>query len=335
MVEILHCDSCGIRMPLGHPPGEPCGSCGFVMLVEVHEAAPSARRRQRPSTRDSSRRTPTKGRGGRAQPAAASPNTIVFVIAAVVGVVIALLSVLLLRGEPKATGSAPARTSAPATDPAPAPAPSTGPAPAVSVFRTDLESPPPPPSGGTDDKGESDGDFFANLRAESEGRRQAGGEARAPKRGPFEEQIARSVAQWDSAWKISGCINTPHMPRAQPREYLGRPNVLTTHPRDPKTPCALTRSVDVPASGRTELVVTVAAHDKASSADWLLRVFVDDKLLGDHTVAWVNGAQKWQTFRFDLNPHAGRTVKLRLENAAAGRWAFELGVWAEARVVTD
>jgi hypothetical protein len=252
------------------------------------------------------------------------------VIAAVVGVVIALLALLLLKGEPgkKVSSAAPAPAPDRAPAAAPSAAPSTGPAPPVSVFRTALEPPP-------DIKGKSDGDFFANLRAESEGRRQSGGEAGAPTRGSFEEQIADAVARWDGAWKISGCVNMPHMPRSQPREYLGKRNVLTTHPRDSKTPCALTRTVDVPAAGRTELVVTVAAHDKAANADWLLRAFGNDKLIGERTIAWVNGRQEWQTHRFDLTPHAGRTVKLRLENAAANRWAFELAVWAEARVVTD
>jgi len=257
----------------------------------------------------------------------------VFVIAAAVGIVIALLALLLLRGKPEATGPAPAPTRAPAA--APATAALSHPFPAVSVFRTALEPPPPPPGGGTDGKGESDEEFFANLRAESEGRRPGGAKPQAPRRGSFEEQIASAVARWDGAWTISGCINQPHMPRSQPREYLGKRNVLTTHPRDPKTPCALTRTVNVPAAGRTELVVTVAAHDKASNVDWLLRVFVDDKPIGERTIAWVNGKQEWQTHRFDLTPHAGRKVKLRLENAAAGRWAFELGVWAEARIVTD
>ncbi len=355
MVEVLHCDRCGVRMPVGHPPGEPCGSCGYVLPAEASVAAPRARQASRPSSRPSShasshtsshattaRHGASDAREPRQLPDFARSNVTIFAVAAVTGALAAVAIGLLLRGGPEAPEPAPIAGPPPVAEPAPRPPPA--PAPPASVFRTPLESEPAPvarelsPAPAPAPPKADEDDFFAKLRAESEGRRVQIGEAEAEKRLPIQRRMERAVARWDPDWNIVDAGDDPNLPGINPCVRSGRKNVLVTHPVKRGMPCALERSVDIPASGRTELVVTVAPHDADAVADWVLRALVDGKPIGRRVVGWVNGSPKWQAFRFGLTRFAGRTVKLRLEHMNGGPrnpWNWEFAFWGEARIVTD
>ena len=133
-----------------------------------------------------------------------------------------------------------------------------------------------------------------------------------------------SVALWNPEWKL----NVPdfeHSPLKLP-EFAGRRNVLLTHPFEKDKPSALERTVTVPKDKRTTLAVTVAAHDQG---DWELRVFANDQLIKKQIID--KKGERWKTVTVDLTPFAGKTVKLKLENAA-NDWNWEFAYWGEVRL---
>jgi hypothetical protein len=127
-------------------------------------------------------------------------------------------------------------------------------------------------------------------------------------------------------WMVADC-GTDMEPGV--REFNGLPDVLITHPIDRNAPAALVRSVTLPA-GRPSLHLKVAAWTEAG-ADWELRVLVDGKRVEQKVI---RSADRWQDVVVDLSPYAGKTVKLRLENASGGAspWAWEAGCWARAEI---
>ena len=133
-----------------------------------------------------------------------------------------------------------------------------------------------------------------------------------------------SVALWNPEWKVRApdFEGTP----ARLPEYRGRENVLQTHPFDANSAAALERSVAVPANRSTSLRFAVASHDQG---DWQLRVLADGRELVRRVVA--ASEPRWTPVSVDLSPFAGRTVVLRLENAA-NDWAWEFGYWADLKV---
>ncbi len=128
-----------------------------------------------------------------------------------------------------------------------------------------------------------------------------------------------SVALWNPEWKVN-CPPFEGAP-AKLTEYHGRRNVLMTHPIDERTPCALERTMTVPAGGGV-LRFAAAAHDQG---DWELRVLVDGRAVHRQTID--RSGSRWKEVSVDLTPYAGRSVAIRLENAANG-WSFEFGYWA-------
>jgi len=338
VVEVLHCDRCGNRLPISQAPDEPCAKCGNVQTPEVATRPPASGRHERSPTRGTPAPDGAESRreGRRGLPAAAGSSVAIFAVATVSGTLVAVALGLLLMG--KAEAPAPASAGPPAPAPAAgidtraAPGPRlAAPAPAPPAPVPEAAPPPTPPKDDGDD-------FFAKLRAESETRRVKIGEAQAEKRRPFRERMERTVAKWDPAWKIVDCGDDVHFPGVNPCEHLGKRGVLVTHPLNRGTPCALERIVNVPADGRTEVVVIVAPSVRDRGADWELRILVDGKRIGKQAVPPGGGAASWRTFKFGLERFAGRKVKLRLENASGGPanpWKWEFGYWAEARVVTE
>ena len=90
---------------------------------------------------------------------------------------------------------------------------------------------------------------------------------------------------------------------------------------DARTPAGLERTLNVSTSGGT-LHFAVAAHDQG---DWELRVLVDGQLLKRQVID--HGGPRWKEITVDLKSSAGRSIALRLENAA-NDWNFEFGYWA-------
>jgi hypothetical protein len=134
-----------------------------------------------------------------------------------------------------------------------------------------------------------------------------------------------SVALWNPEWKL----NVPDFedsPLKLP-EYAGKRNVLLTHPFTKEKPSALERKIEVPAGKRTSLTLNVAAHEQG---DWELRIFVNDQLVKKQLVD--RKGDRWKAVTVDLSPYAGKTVNVRLENAA-NNWEWEYGYWNDIRVV--
>lgn len=130
----------------------------------------------------------------------------------------------------------------------------------------------------------------------------------------------RRAAVW-KAWSVTSS-SEEDSGRLHDR-HLGRDNVLKTHPLDRDTPAALEGAVDLPAGKRTVLEFWVAPHEQG---DWELRVLVDGKTVEKRLVGPKGSG--WRRVRVDLSSHAGRRVRIRLENAA-NDWAWEYGYWCD------
>jgi putative membrane-bound dehydrogenase-like protein len=136
-----------------------------------------------------------------------------------------------------------------------------------------------------------------------------------------------SVALWNPQWNVVA-PDFEGTPRKLP-EHLGRSNVLQTHPfPDRTTPAAIERRLELPADRTSTLRFAVAAHDQG---DWQLRVRVDGRVLHESTIT--HEGARWRTVSVDLKDYAGRTVVLRLENAA-NDWAWEFAYWADLELRT-
>lgn len=135
-----------------------------------------------------------------------------------------------------------------------------------------------------------------------------------------------SVALWNPEWKL----NVPdfeHSPLKLP-EFAGKRNVLLTHPFAQDKASRIERTFDVPKDKRTSLSLNVAAHDEGN---WELRIFANDQLLKKQIID--KKGERWKTVTVDLTPHAGKTIHLRLENAA-NDWNWEFAYWNDIKVTS-
>ncbi|HMJ91000.1 MAG TPA: hypothetical protein VK530_14350, partial [Candidatus Acidoferrum sp.] len=135
-----------------------------------------------------------------------------------------------------------------------------------------------------------------------------------------------SVALWNPEWRV----NCPPFEGAPKKlvEFEGRKNVLLTHPVSRSTPSTVERTVELPQGRRTALSFDVAADERG---DWQLRVLVDGKELKHQRID--KTGERWKHIEVDLTPWAGKSVALRLENAA-NDWNFEFGYWADLQLTS-
>ncbi|MHC5053267.1 MAG: ADP-ribosylglycohydrolase family protein [Planctomycetota bacterium] len=138
--------------------------------------------------------------------------------------------------------------------------------------------------------------------------------------------ISKAVAKFAPGWTVAGCGRDMD-PGLKKRE-LGRDNVLLTHPLNQTTPCTLKRSVALPAGKRSQLKLVVGHYPRG---DWTLVVKADGKKLLTRKISRNTTERGWATVLVDLSAHAGKTVKLELENRADG-WSWEAGYWAEIAI---
>jgi len=165
------------------------------------------------------------------------------------------------------------------------------------------------------------------------------GELNELRKGAAPEAAARfadlSVKQvfdrWCKDWTVVDL--GPDMGPGVRAEYLGKTNVLMTHPLDRGNACHLTRTVELAAGKKHRLEFAVANHD-ATGADWELRVLINDKEALKKTVGSADGKAAWQPISVDLTPYAGQKVTLRLENAANG-WSWEAGYWTVPNLASE
>ena len=364
MVAVRYCDHCGVRLPLDFSDGDTylCPSCGKPVEPEPSPEPPSqlAKRKTKPRmtpppvhgsgrhpTRGSKRKTPPRGQSKRhhgdvsqsQRGQARNANTVIIVLAALAGLMLTLAVMLLTRG-PK--GGAKKKKVPPSSE---APAPGGVSSAAGTAMPGVVDSTPVADAGvgavdGQVGRGGSalfgkaapgqggDDDFFANLRQQSETRRQ-------DKQADRERRLGAFEAVFGPEWKMADGISDSLL-KESPLSHAGRQNTVTTHPYARNRPFAFEREATIPEAGTTELVVTAAPRYDDAQTDWMLVIKVDGVEIGKERVGPVDGRVAWQTFTFDLSRFGGRTVKLRIENASGGRhgWRNEHGHWAEVRIVT-
>ena len=144
---------------------------------------------------------------------------------------------------------------------------------------------------------------------------------------PAGSSDGESVALWNPEWQVT---NPPFAdaPRKLPA-YLGRSNVLVTHPRDGSTPAFLARAIEIPRTQNPTLEFWVAAAPKSP---WDLRVMVDGAMVRLVTVSPQSPSSAWRRVEVDLRAFSGRRVVLRLEHlSGSGEGAY--GYWSDLRVV--
>ncbi len=140
----------------------------------------------------------------------------------------------------------------------------------------------------------------------------------AKNNGASNDRLPADVEKFAPQWNVKNW-GGPAMKPGLRQKSLGRSNVLVTHPRSQEIPCVLSRQVKVPVGQKTALQFSVNNHPRG---DWTLVVRIDGQEVQRKPIA----SSKWQEFQFDLTKHAGKTIRVELENRASD-WAFEAAYW--------
>jgi hypothetical protein len=139
-----------------------------------------------------------------------------------------------------------------------------------------------------------------------------------------EEKFAR----WAPGWKVVACgkdmdpgFHTPE----------GKPAFLALHPVSRTEPAVLEANLRIP-EGKPCLILPVSSYLEMPQSDWVLRVTVNGEQVVEKVI---HSPGKWQEVRLDLSRSAGKTVTVRIENAAGGAndWAWEAGYFLQPRLV--
>ena len=142
------------------------------------------------------------------------------------------------------------------------------------------------------------------------------------------DTMAKAVAKVAPGWTVVDC-GTDMDPGLR-EQWQGRKNVLATHPLDKQTPCALVRTIQVPA-GKTTTLRVVVGHDPQGDFDLIIRA--DGRQLVRKPVDPKTTTAHWLTETVDLSEFAGRSVKVELLNQPSG-WLNEAAYWAEVAVAS-
>lgn len=136
--------------------------------------------------------------------------------------------------------------------------------------------------------------------------------------------ISAAVSKFAPGWTVQDC-GVDMSPGV--REELGKQNVLVTHPVGETIPCTLSRRVEIPSGKPTTLHLVVGHHP---DGDWVLRVEADRELL-KKVIGKETAPNGWTNVDVDLSSYAGKTITLKLTNAANG-WAWEAAYWARIAI---
>jgi hypothetical protein len=172
----------------------------------------------------------------------------------------------------------------------------------------------------------------ANVRFTEEEMKQINPPEPEPTRKPqaASVDISEAAAKFAPGWTVSNCGGD--MSPGLRAEFRGKPNVLVTHPKSQDTPCALSRTLEIPTGKKTVLTVEVA-HDLRG--DWVLALQVDGQQKHDaKPISKATCPLGWRRVEFDLSEWAGKTVQLELLNRANG-WRYEAGYWAEIAIDSE
>ena len=142
-----------------------------------------------------------------------------------------------------------------------------------------------------------------------------------------DEEVAKMmgpIEMFAPGWKVKDCGG----PVDQTKKYLGRDNVLQTHPLNETTPCILYKTLKLPAGKKSFLCMDVGHRP---NEDWDLRVKADGKELLKMSVDKQTTPDGWMEVMVDLTEFSGKTVKLELLNQASG-WSGEMAYWSKIAI---
>ena len=125
----------------------------------------------------------------------------------------------------------------------------------------------------------------------------------------YKRQDYESISLWNPQWEVDSAEKGP-APTVM-TDWNGREHILVTHPYGHQRSASLSSTLDVASEGATWLRIRAGA---AQDGPWVLRVFVDQKLV--HRQRMEASAGTWQEVQVDLTPFAGPSVPVRLENYA-------------------
>ncbi|MDG2359566.1 MAG: sulfatase [Planctomycetaceae bacterium] len=143
---------------------------------------------------------------------------------------------------------------------------------------------------------------------------------------PDSDRLSADVEKFAPGWTIKNW-GGPTMKPGLRTEWMGRKNVLLTHPQSRDVPCVLSRNIDVPDDKQTTLTLRVNNHPMGN---WKLIVRIDGKSVLAKSIE----DSKWQEFRVDLTEYAGKAVTTELENRATG-WSFEAAYWSQIQIQSE
>ncbi|MFO7976302.1 MAG: ADP-ribosylglycohydrolase family protein [Candidatus Hydrogenedentota bacterium] len=118
---------------------------------------------------------------------------------------------------------------------------------------------------------------------------------------------------WNPAWRVVACGHEMH-PGVRSEMY-GQNSVLVLHPVSQEEPAAIEAVLEVPADAE-ELVLDIASDRKG---DFLLRVLVNGETAHE---SLIDTKGNWREVAIDIAPYAGKSVPVRIENAA-NNWSNE------------
>ena len=140
------------------------------------------------------------------------------------------------------------------------------------------------------------------------------------------QNLPADVAKFAPGWQVQDW-GGPAMKPGLRSEWLGRQNVLLTHPKSREIPCVLSSKLKVPSGKKTTLNFSVTNHP---IGDWQLLVRINGKDVLSESI----GETKWMGFHIDLTPFAGQEIHVELVNKATD-WAFEAAYWSQIQIVSE
>lgn len=129
-------------------------------------------------------------------------------------------------------------------------------------------------------------------------------------------------------WKTTE--NAKDMNPGYRAEHHGRKHILMTHPKSRTEGAALWKDITVPETG-AKLHVSVAPYGK--QGDFTLEIRIDGKQIQKQKIQ-EQGEKIWFDIIVDLNPYAGKTIRLELDNQP-DNWYCEAAYWQRLEVKVD
>gem|GEM_PF-2424763 len=118
-----------------------------------------------------------------------------------------------------------------------------------------------------------------------------------------------SISLWNPQWEVDSAGKGPA--HAVMTDWNGREHILLNHPYGHQRSTSLSSTLNFAPEGFTWLRIGAGA---AQDRPWVLRVFVDQKLV--HRQCMEASSGTWHDVKVDLTPFARQSLPVRLENYA-------------------